>query len=143
MSPWWSRLRKLGLEIPVNKGVFGVLSYEFRRRFSVTWSFLLRLPPNEVWMLEDRPTRAGQRALGGSVGAPYGAPMPNIGPTEIIVVLVIALLVLGPSKLPSLGRGLGTGMREFKSSINGELPPAPAPVTAPVAADERTHEPRA
>jgi len=45
--------------------------------------------------------------------------MPNIGPTELIIVLVIALLILGPKKLPGLGRSLGTGMREFKESITG------------------------
>ena len=38
----------------------------------------------------------------------------NIGPTEIVLVLVIALLVFGPSKLPQMGRQLGRGMREFK-----------------------------
>jgi len=45
--------------------------------------------------------------------------MPNIGPTELIIVLVIALLILGPKKLPGLGKSLGTGMREFKESITG------------------------
>ncbi len=38
---------------------------------------------------------------------------------ELIVVLVIALLVLGPKKLPDVGRSLGRGMREFKDSISG------------------------
>ena len=38
----------------------------------------------------------------------------NIGPTEIIVVLVIALLVFGPGRLPQMGRSLGHGLREFK-----------------------------
>jgi len=45
--------------------------------------------------------------------------VPNIGPFEIIVVLVIVLLIFGPKKLPGLGRSLGTGMREFKDSITG------------------------
>jgi sec-independent protein translocase protein TatA len=45
--------------------------------------------------------------------------MPSIGPLELIVVLVIALVVFGPKKLPDLGRSLGTGMREFKDSITG------------------------
>jgi sec-independent protein translocase protein TatA len=45
--------------------------------------------------------------------------MPNIGPMELIIVLVIALVVLGPKRLPGLGKQLGTGMREFKESING------------------------
>jgi len=46
--------------------------------------------------------------------------MPNIGPMEMIIVLVIVLLVFGPKRLPGLGKQLGTGMREFKDSINGK-----------------------
>ena len=42
----------------------------------------------------------------------------NIGPMELIVVLVIALVVLGPKKLPEVGKSLGRGMREFKDSIS-------------------------
>jgi sec-independent protein translocase protein TatA len=43
-----------------------------------------------------------------------------IGAPELIVVLIIALLVLGPKKLPQAGQSLGRGMREFKDSLNGE-----------------------
>ncbi len=43
----------------------------------------------------------------------------NIGFPELIVVLVIALIVLGPKKLPDFGRSLGNGIREFKDSISG------------------------
>jgi sec-independent protein translocase protein TatA len=46
--------------------------------------------------------------------------MPNIGAPELIIVLVIALLIFGPKRLPGLGRQLGTGMREFKESITGK-----------------------
>jgi len=42
-----------------------------------------------------------------------------IGTPEVIIVLVIALIILGPKKLPQLGRSLGSGMREFKDSISG------------------------
>src|SRR4051794_28244271 len=49
-----------------------------------------------------------------------GAPMPNIGPMELIIVLVIVLVIFGPKKLPGLGRSLGTSMREFKDSITGK-----------------------
>ena len=45
--------------------------------------------------------------------------MPGIGPMEIIVVLIIALMVFGPKRLPDLGRSLGGGMREFKNSVTG------------------------
>lgn len=45
--------------------------------------------------------------------------MPNIGPAELLVVLVVALLVLGPKRLPSAGRSLGQGLREFKDGISG------------------------
>ena len=46
--------------------------------------------------------------------------MPNIGPMEILVVLVIALIVFGPKRLPELGNSLGKGIREFKGSISGD-----------------------
>jgi sec-independent protein translocase protein TatA len=56
--------------------------------------------------------------------------MPNIGPLEIIIVLVIVLVIFGPKRLPDLGRSLGRGMREFKDSVTGkdqdELPSGPA-----------------
>jgi sec-independent protein translocase protein TatA len=51
---------------------------------------------------------------------------------ELIVVLAIALLVLGPKRLPDAGRSLGRGLREFKDSVSGdarerdELAPPPA-----------------
>ena len=46
--------------------------------------------------------------------------MPNIGPLELAIVLVIALVIFGPKRLPDLGRSLGSGMREFKNSITGK-----------------------
>ncbi len=46
--------------------------------------------------------------------------MPNIGPLELAVVVIIALVIFGPKRLPELGKSLGDGMREFKSSISGE-----------------------
>jgi sec-independent protein translocase protein TatA len=45
--------------------------------------------------------------------------MPNIGPMELVIVLVIALVILGPKRLPQAGRSLGQGMREFKDSLTG------------------------
>ncbi len=47
--------------------------------------------------------------------------MPNVGPLELIVVLIIALVVLGPKKLPEVGRSIGHGMREFRNSISGRV----------------------
>jgi len=46
--------------------------------------------------------------------------MPNIGPLEIVIVLVIVLVIFGPKRLPDLGRSLGTSMREFKDSVTGK-----------------------
>jgi sec-independent protein translocase protein TatA len=46
--------------------------------------------------------------------------MPNVGRLELAVVLIIALLVLGPKRLPEVGRSLGNGIREFKDSLTGE-----------------------
>jgi sec-independent protein translocase protein TatA len=44
----------------------------------------------------------------------------NLGPMEIVVILVIALLVLGPKRLPEAGRSVGKGIREFKDAISGK-----------------------
>jgi sec-independent protein translocase protein TatA len=44
--------------------------------------------------------------------------MPSIGPLELAVVVIIALLILGPKKLPDAGRSIGRGMREFKNAIS-------------------------
>jgi sec-independent protein translocase protein TatA len=46
--------------------------------------------------------------------------VPNIGPLELVIVLVIVLLIFGPKRLPGLGKQLGSGMREFKDSITGK-----------------------
>lgn len=52
--------------------------------------------------------------------------MPNIGPLEIVGLLILALLLFGAKRLPEIGRSLGSGMREFKDSVSGnsrsELP---------------------
>src|SRR5215208_6465875 len=45
--------------------------------------------------------------------------MPNIGPVEIIVILLILLVVFGPKRIPELGRSVGQGMRNFKDSVTG------------------------
>jgi sec-independent protein translocase protein TatA len=67
----------------------------------------------------------------------------QIGPGEIILVLAIALIVLGPKRLPSAARSVGRGLREFKDSLSeadpraaeedeyAEPEPAPAPKRAP------------
>jgi sec-independent protein translocase protein TatA len=63
-------------------------------------------------------------------------------PAKIIIVLIIALVVLGPKRLPEVGRSLGHGIREFKDSVNGVMdhddPPTPAatPPQPPLAAPE-------
>ena len=46
--------------------------------------------------------------------------MPNVGPMELVLVLAIALIVLGPKKLPEVGRSLGKGMRDFKDALAGQ-----------------------
>jgi sec-independent protein translocase protein TatA len=71
----------------------------------------------------------------------------GIGVPEILVLLLIALLVFGPKRLPEMGRSLGRGMREFKDSIQGkdddeedrrrELTTTPKPEADPVVT---THE---
>lgn len=68
--------------------------------------------------------------------------MPNVGPLELLVVLVIALIVLGPKRLPEVGRSLGRGIREFKDTLSGitddDDEPAPPPLTAAETADSGT-----
>ncbi|MBM4395665.1 MAG: twin-arginine translocase TatA/TatE family subunit [Deltaproteobacteria bacterium] len=78
----------------------------------------------------------------------------GIGWSEVLIILVVALLVLGPTRLPDIARGLGKGLREFKRAVNSldddsppprqashqvevrrELPQAP-PAAAPGTADD-------
>ena len=71
----------------------------------------------------------------------------NVGPMELVIILAIALIVLGPRKLPEVGRSLGRGMREFKDSISSsggkddddrvELPPRAPEDEANLAATAR------
>ena len=44
----------------------------------------------------------------------------NISPLEIMVLAVIALLVLGPQKLPEMAKSVGKGMREFRAALSGD-----------------------
>jgi sec-independent protein translocase protein TatA len=47
--------------------------------------------------------------------------LPTVGPTELIIVLAIILLLFGAKRIPELARGLGTGIREFKRGTRGEV----------------------
>jgi sec-independent protein translocase protein TatA len=57
-------------------------------------------------------------------------------PTHLIIVLVVALVILGPKRLPDAGRALGQGLREFKSSVTGTPESTPEISAAPVTTDE-------
>jgi sec-independent protein translocase protein TatA len=68
------------------------------------------------------------------------------GPMELMVILVIALLVLGPKRLPEAARSLGQGIREFKETLSSSNPfedddvddvHAPAPAALPEREPER------
>ena len=65
--------------------------------------------------------------------------MPNIGPLEIVGLLLLALLLFGAKRLPEIGRSLGTGMREFKDSVTGNTKPEPTQTTQlPVGTQDTT-----
>ena len=83
----------------------------------------------------------------------------GIGPMELIIVLAIALIVLGPKRLPEAGKSLGRGLREFKGALGGNhnddddyndarderelaaITPVAAPVTPVVSPEPRQPEP--
>jgi sec-independent protein translocase protein TatA len=46
--------------------------------------------------------------------------MPNVGPLEIAIVLVIVLIIFGPKRLPELGKAMGRGIRDFKGAMSGD-----------------------
>jgi sec-independent protein translocase protein TatA len=66
--------------------------------------------------------------------------MPNVGPFEIIVVLVLVLIIFGPKRLPELGHSLGKGLREFKGSLSGENdePPVTQTIETPAEVSSQT-----
>ena len=65
--------------------------------------------------------------------------MSSIGPTEIILLLLVALLLFGAKRLPEIGRSLGSGMREFKDSVTGQDKPEPTQVSQlPVGTQDTT-----
>ena len=66
--------------------------------------------------------------------------MPQIGPLELVIILVIALVVIGPGKLPDVGSALGKSIKEFRKAstdvqdaVRVETTPLPATPPAPVA----------
>jgi sec-independent protein translocase protein TatA len=64
-------------------------------------------------------------------------------PTHLLIILVVALVVLGPKRLPEAGRSLGKSMRDFKDALSGEHdePPATPPITMTTAASTTTAAP--
>lgn len=67
-------------------------------------------------------------------GSSLPEPMFDVSPIQLVIVLVIAVLVLGPTKLPEFSRAVGKGIRDFKDTISGDRhDEAPAPVTTATA----------
>ena len=65
--------------------------------------------------------------------------MPDIGAPELIIVLVVALIVLGPKRLPEMGQSLGRSLREFRHAISEttdavKIGAAPTTATSPTVA---------
>jgi sec-independent protein translocase protein TatA len=70
--------------------------------------------------------------------------LPNVGIGEIALLLVVALLLFGPARLPEMARSLGKGIRDFKDAVSGmDQPLAPAPLSTDSLYDEpeRSDEP--
>jgi sec-independent protein translocase protein TatA len=63
--------------------------------------------------------------------------MPDVSPIQLIIVMIIALVVLGPKRLPEMGKSLGKGIREFKQSVSSDDHP---PLPAPIPPAENTHQ---
>ena len=67
-----------------------------------------------------------------------------VQPTHLLLILVVALVVLGPKRLPEVGRTLGSGIRDFRQALSGETPDRPQaedPGQVPGAATELRHQP--
>ena len=60
--------------------------------------------------------------------------MPDVSPIQLANLQIIALVILGPKRLPDVGKSLGRGIREFKDSVSGHDVPGPLP-TEPVATE--------
>jgi sec-independent protein translocase protein TatA len=70
-------------------------------------------------------------------------PIPNIGPGELILILIIALVVLGPGKLPDVASSLGKSVREFRKAASDVTDAARLDTPAPTAATASTPTPAA
>ena len=89
-------------------------------RNDATQSALSRREPRKPdYRVGDAPIHA-RLIRSGALAAVTMGQMPNIGPLEIAIVLIIALVVFGPKRLPELGKSLGKGIREFRGSVSGE-----------------------
>lgn len=68
--------------------------------------------------------------------------MPDVSPIQLIIVMIIALVVLGPKRLPEMGKSLGKGIREFKQSVSSDdSPPLPTAIPAQTAGPVQTTAP--
>jgi len=59
-------------------------------------------------------------------------------PSHLLIVLIVAMLVLGPKRLPQVGRSLGSGIRHFKASLEGKDEEEPPAEPEPSSTDEAT-----
>ena len=68
--------------------------------------------------------------------------MGSLGPMELLIIGVIALLIFGPKKLPDLGAGLGKAIRDFKGAMNEPEHPATEEKKEPAAAEKKEDAPK-
>ena len=118
------------------------------RRPNAPIEWARRWPVEEIWKARKRsalrlapprgePIRCAARKLRSHTLLQRSFSMPDVSPIQLIIVMIIALVVLGPKRLPEMGKSLGKGIREFKQSVSGDDHP---PLPAPIPPAENTHQ---
>jgi sec-independent protein translocase protein TatA len=69
--------------------------------------------------------------------------MPNLGPTELIIILLIVILLFGAKKIPEIAKGLGKGIKDFKGAMKESETPAEDPKSVSKPSENNDNRPAA